>query len=484
MSVAFSSGDCMERRIEFSSDEQRYVYIAQCLDSYFEIERIAVWVRDRNFNRIALQFPDDLLRFSVQISTILAERLGNDENVRFYVLGDTSYGSCCVDEVAAEHGIAQAIVHFGPSCLSPPPSLPVLFIFGKEQSDVDDLIANCVSSFSPTDLLLFLFDPLYSHCEESVAQKLFEIWKEKAVVSRCVVPGDGVEESSQNGTCNSQMEFCRRQFILPEGHKLEDFKIIYIGSEGPSLNNLMLHFQNEFYTYDPRLLRLRRETVSVNKSFLKRYVLIEKAKDANIIGILAGTLGVANYREIIKRLKTLINAAGKKSYTFVVGKINVPKLANFQEIDLFVLVACPENSLIDSREFYQPVLTPYELEVALNANREWEPKLVTDFRQLLPGQKEFVELDENPEETNDISLITGQMRTIGRGSSDCNGTAGAIVKRDDGTFAVSSNTGAGFLHSRSWKGLEQNLGQTDVVKAVEGEKGIAMGYEKGDGDKK
>ena len=39
----------------------------------------------------------------------------------------------------------------------------------------------------------------------------------------------------------------------------------------------------------------------------------------------------------------LIKSVGKKSYTFVVGKINVPKLANFQEIEAFVLVACPEN---------------------------------------------------------------------------------------------------------------------------------------------
>ena len=42
-------------------------------------------------------------------------------------------------------------------------------------------------------------------------------------------------------------------------------------------------------------------------------------------------------------------------------------------------------SLIDSREFFQPVLTPFELEVALNPSRDWEPKLVTDFRKLLPG---------------------------------------------------------------------------------------------------
>ena len=50
-------------------------------------------------------------------------------------------------------------------------------------------------------------------------------------------------------------------------------------------------------------------------------------------------------------------SAGNKSvsqmflqyYTFVVGKINPEKLANFMGIDVFVLIACPENSLINSQ---------------------------------------------------------------------------------------------------------------------------------------
>ena len=35
--------------------------------------------------------------------------------------------------------------------------------------------------------------------------------------------------------------------------------------------------------------------------------------------------------------------------TVAVGKLNVAKMANFMEIDVFVLVACPENSLVESQ---------------------------------------------------------------------------------------------------------------------------------------
>lgn len=34
-----------------------------------------------------------------------------------------------------------------------------------------------------------------------------------------------------------------------------------------------------------------------------------------------------------------------------------------------------------------------------------------------------------------------------------------------------------FLKNRTWTGLEQNLGQTEVTKAIEGRKGIASNYE-------
>lgn len=71
---------------------------------------------------------------------------------------------------------------------------------------------------------------------------------------------------------------------------------------------------------------------------------------------------------------------------FAMRKLNLAKLANFHEIDIYVLIACPENSLLDSSEFYKPVVTPFEMEVACNKKREWSGEYVTDFRDLLPGR--------------------------------------------------------------------------------------------------
>ena len=92
---------------------------------------------------------------------------------------------------------------------------------------------------------------------------------------------------------------------------------------------------------------------------------------------------------MINRLKELLRKSGKKHYTFVVGKLNVAKLANFMEIDMYVLVSCYENSLLDSSDFYRPIITPYELELACNPERQWHGAIVTDFQQLLPGNCKF-----------------------------------------------------------------------------------------------
>lgn len=180
---------------------------------------------------------------------------------------------------------------------------------------------------------------------------------------------------------------CQRYFFIPKKQKLDDFNIFYIGFQNQSLMNFKWSFNhNKFYSYNPLIKVAQPEALRLNRYLMKRYYYIEKTKDAKLIGILVGTLGVADYLSIIQHLRELIIEAGKKPYVLVVGKLNPAKLANFQEIQVFVNVACNESSVIDCSNFYQPVITPYELEVALNQDRKWTGDYITDFSELLPGE--------------------------------------------------------------------------------------------------
>jgi diphthamide biosynthesis protein 2 len=89
---------------------------------------------------------------------------------------------------------------------------------------------------------------------------------------------------------------------------------------------------------------------------------------------------VNNYAVIISYLKKVIAGAGKKCYEVLVGKLNEPKLRNLQSIDVYVFVGCRETSLIDSKKFMMPVVTPHEALMAFKPTQfPWQCKIQTDF---------------------------------------------------------------------------------------------------------
>lgn len=177
-----------------------------------------------------------------------------------------------------------------------------------------------------------------------------------------------------------------RQFLVEAPGGLQDCSMFYVGAEGLALTSFMLTWNCcPFSSFDPATGCSRRETLNVNRALMRRLYLVERARDAHVVGILVGTLGVVGYLAVLQHLRELLRRAGKRSYTLAVGKPNPAKLANFLEVDVFVLVACAQNSLLDSSDFYRPVVTPYELELACNPAREWTGNYLTDFRDLLPG---------------------------------------------------------------------------------------------------
>ncbi|CAK9303026.1 unnamed protein product [Gordionus sp. m RMFG-2023] len=80
---------------------------------YFEIEFIINWINQNGYKRVALQFPDEYLKYSLDISNLIKAK----SECQTYVLADTSYGNCCVDLIASQHANCDSLIHFGPACL-------------------------------------------------------------------------------------------------------------------------------------------------------------------------------------------------------------------------------------------------------------------------------------------------------------------------------------------------------------------------------
>ncbi|XP_041670245.1 2-(3-amino-3-carboxypropyl)histidine synthase subunit 2 [Cheilinus undulatus] len=459
------------------------------LEELYQIKETLDFISERQFKKVALQFPDELLVDSVAV----AAEIERNSKATPYILGDTSYGSCCVDEVAAEHVGADCIVHYGGACLSPSMRLPLMYVFERRDLDLE----KCSSSFKELypdtqGHIIILYDVNYVHAMNDLHSLLLPEYP-NLVLSELVVDGEQCyshgwvkrrhDDSSASERDDSTV-ICQfgRRLSLKSGSSIKDYSMFYVGQEGPILTNFMMTWNRcSFSSFDPKTMTGRSESLSINRALMKRYYAIERAKDANVVGILVGTLGVKDYLTVIQQLKETIRRAGKKSYMFAMGKLNVPKLANFLEIDIFVLIACPENSLLDSSEFYKPVVTPFEMEVACNKNREWSEEYVTDFRHLLPGGQSHVPLadQQDGDEETDVSLITGALRSSNLMISEPTESSfgSSVVLRNQTLTVANTSSAASFLAERSWRGLEQKLGETPVVKAVKGRRGIAIAYE-------
>ncbi|GAA5897950.1 2-(3-amino-3-carboxypropyl)histidine synthase [Sporobolomyces salmoneus] len=519
---------------------------AGSLSEAYEVDFTLQEIEEGGYQRIGLQFADEQLHDAVPVYRTLREKLPKDKEL--YVLADTTYGSCCVDEVAAQHVDADFIVHYGHTCLSPTARLPVLYILTKRSIDpthaASSLASTSKSSLDedPPKAVVLLYDVGYAHKADLVADALRAEFGDKFPVvlshldkranlrshSTGSIKGkeresetDEPEEfTSPEDEMNAQVDpdepiappppttvpRAPSRYDLPDGvESIEECALFWIGPESLALTNLLMtHGRCRIWSYDPAMKSCRLESARTNRMLMRRYALVEKAKDADVIGILVGTLGVAAYLPLITHLRQLIASHHKKSYTVAVGKLNPAKLANFIEVECFVLVACPENTMIDSKEFLRPIVTPFELQLALTS-KAWTGQYILDFGELLSsstfGQDqgriadgssnenqdgENGAAEEDDEEAPVYSATTGKYRHPKRyyqngvkDADDLASQASALAIRDQNS-AISRVLGSAageYMSSRTYKGLEPRYGEdAPAVLEMGREGGIARGY--------
>lgn len=212
----------------------------------------------------------------------------------------------------------------------------------------------------------------------------------------------------------------------------------------------------------------------------RRNFYIEKCKDARTLGIVVGTLTAKGYLDLVKHIQALARHRNIRTYLISVGKVNPAKLANFMEIDCFVLIGCPENNLFTSRDFYKPLLSVYEVEMALNVawTGELAPNYSMDFRDILPAGRLHREYVGLPVVENDVSLTSGKIR-FGQDAAaeerrpDADGGLALVSRKNHQLMSVD---GGNALHDRSWVGLDPQLGKTEAAVIETGRSGLAIKY--------
>ncbi|KAI0353565.1 Diphthamide synthesis [Trametes cingulata] len=131
------------------NDAQLNAAIKQLPSNYsFEIHKTIHHVRKNQAKMVALQMPEGLQMFACTIADII-ERFTNALTV---IMGDVTYGACCIDDYTAVALGCDMLIHYGHSCLVPidQTTIKTLYVFVEISIDSSHLLQTIRLNF-PSD---------------------------------------------------------------------------------------------------------------------------------------------------------------------------------------------------------------------------------------------------------------------------------------------------------------------------------------------
>ena len=324
----------------------------------FEIHKTIWRIRTESSTVVALQFPEGLLMYACVIADILIKF----SSVEVLILGDVTYGACCIDDFTAQKLGADLLIHYGHSCLVPVnvTKIKVVYVFVEISFNERHLI-DCVKKHFPADTRMVLMGTIqFTSVIHKAAAEL------TAHYSHCTIPQAKPLSAGETLGCTS-----------PVFHDTDVLVFVADGRfhlEAAMIRNPAI----KSYRYDPYGKCLTFEEYEVEKMKSIRYAAIEQARSAQTFGLVLGTLGRQGSPPIFRRLQKLVRARGKRIIPFLMAEINPTKLELIDKVDCWIQIACPRLSIDWSGGFGKPILTPYEAEVALHET-EWQDVYPMDF---------------------------------------------------------------------------------------------------------
>ncbi|KAF7382634.1 hypothetical protein HZH66_013036 [Vespula vulgaris] len=345
---------------ELLNDPLLNTAIAALPNNYnFEIHK-SIWrIRETKANKVVLQMPEGLLMYA----TTIADIIENFTDAETIIMGDVTYGACCIDDYTAKALDADFMIHYGHSCLIPIDQtigIKVLYFVGTLQAIATELKKNGY--------------------EVSIPQ------------SKPLSPGEILG-------CTAPQTHCADA-------------IVYIGDGRFHLEAAMIANPNlRAFRYDPYEKKMTEEFYDHKEMRERRLLSINLTKSAKIFGMILGTLGRQGHPKIVDHLQNKLKALRKESIVILLSEIFPDKIKLFKNVDSFIQVACPRLSIDWGINFHKPFLTPYEGAVALEmAEYDRNQAYPMDFYSAAslgpwtPNHKEF-ELEKR------VNMCCGKCKT-------------------------------------------------------------------------
>ncbi|XP_059299287.1 uncharacterized protein LOC132051986 [Lycium ferocissimum] len=338
----------------------------------FEIHKCVWRVHTTNAKRVALQFPEGLLMYSLIISDILSTFTSA---THVFILGDVTYGACCVDDLSARALNADLLIHFGHSCLVPIDSttIPCLYIFVEISIDVNRLLNELKFNFYDADNETYGDIVMAGTIQFASAIRAVKPELEK-LGFRVLVP-------QSKPLSAGEVLGCTAPSVENRFNDVENVVLVFVADGRFHLEAFMIANPGiKTYRYDPFIGKLFVEEYDHKGMKDERRRAIEKARrEARNWGIVLGTLGRQGNPRILDRLEKKMSEKGMTWTVVLMSEISPTRIALFEDaVDAWIQIACPRLSIDWGDAFRKPLLTPFEAEIALgDLSGWWERKKTT-----------------------------------------------------------------------------------------------------------
>ncbi|NXE30234.1 DPH1 synthase, partial [Ardeotis kori] len=279
------------------------------------------------------------------------------------VMGDVTYGACCVDDYTARALGADFLVHYGHSCLIPidaTQGLKMLYVFVDIKIDTSHFLETIRFNFAAGTSLALVSTIQFVSTVQAASQELRSQFKVCVPQCKPLSPGEILGCTSPRLAQDTDA-------------------IVYLGDGRFHLESIMIANPGiPAYRYDPYSKVFSQEHYGHEHMHRARQDAIRTAAGARCWGLILGTLGRQGSPGILQHLESRLRALGRPFVRVLLSEIFPSKLRLFPDVDAWVQVACPRLSIDWGEAFSKPLLTPYEAAVALR-DVEWQQPYPMDF---------------------------------------------------------------------------------------------------------
>lgn len=300
--------------------------------------------------------------FATTISDILLKHTSAIDTV---ILGDVTYGACCIDDFSARALSCDFLVHYAHSCLVPvqQTTIPALYVFVHIAFDTSHLKQCLIDNFPPDTKMALVGTIQFVDTVHQVREELADHFTYFSVPqSKPLSPGELLG-------CTSPK--IRGADVL-----------VYLGDGRFHLESAMIaNPQLKAYRYDPYGKKMTVESYGHEDMLRMRHQAVCVAKEANNFGVILGTLGRQGSPKILERVTKALEETGKSYVVVLLSEISPQKISRLEEsgVQAWVQIACPRLSVDWGHGYGRlPLLTTYEAFVALGKT-EWRTEYPMDF---------------------------------------------------------------------------------------------------------